>query len=550
MVDSGGMERAWRGYVLAVVSAILLNLPFPMAGPTPVWRTFFGWVGAVPLLMALLGEEREGERRYFRRSFLLGWACGVVWYGVNCYWIYQTMYLYGGLPAGISAGILLLFSVIMGLYFGLFGWCVGLVRRGTGRAWPALAAAPFLWTAIDLLGAHLIKVPWDQMGYSQIANYWLDGLAPWTGVYGITFVLIAVNAAIAGGVLAGGWRRWGWIGGGVAAACVLQAGVTRAPAPAPAEATAVLLQENLSVQEDNGWAGRAWDSHTALFEHASEVRCTPYLAGMPEMGARMRAPMCAGMPRPDLIVWPEAPTPFRENDARFRGVMRDLTMATGAPVIAGNIAADVRPGHTDFYNAATVFGTDGGIVGRYEKVHLVPWGEYIPFQNFFAFAHRLTGNAGDFTHGWRRMTFRLGGHDYGIFICYESIFADEVRQFVEMGAEVLVNISDDGWYGDTSAPWQHLNMARMRAVENRRWLLRDTNTGVTAAIDPYGRLTMSAPRHVFTSLAVRYGFRDDMTFYTLHGDVFSGLCGIISLAMLARGVRGLAQRQKRARTAT
>jgi apolipoprotein N-acyltransferase len=203
----------------------------------------------------------------------------------------------------------------------------------------------------------------------------------------------------------------------------------------------------------------------------------------------------------------------------------------------GNIAIDQRHGHTDFYNAASVFTADGNLLGRYEKIHLVPWGEYIPFQRFFSFAHRLTGNAGDLTHGSRRTVFRVKGHTYGIFICYESIFASEVRQFAENGAQVLVNISDDGWYGDTSAPWQHLNMARMRAIENRRWLLRDTNTGVTTAIDPYGRLTMSAPRHVFTSLAARYGFRDDLTFYTRYGDLFAMACGIISIAVLARSVR-------------
>jgi apolipoprotein N-acyltransferase len=199
----------------------------------------------------------------------------------------------------------------------------------------------------------------------------------------------------------------------------------------------------------------------------------------------------------------------------------------------------VRPGHVDLYNAATVFAPDGALLGRYAKIHLVPWGEYIPFQSFFSFAHGITHNAGRFTHGWRRSVFRVKGHRYGIFICYESIFADEIRQFALNGAEVLVNISDDGWYGDTSAPWQHLNMARMRAIENRRWLLRDTNTGVTAAIDPYGRLTQSAPRHVFTSLAVQYGSRDDLTFYTRYGDVFALACGILSIAMLAGGVRRL-----------
>jgi apolipoprotein N-acyltransferase len=204
----------------------------------------------------------------------------------------------------------------------------------------------------------------------------------------------------------------------------------------------------------------------------------------------------------------------------------------------------VRGTHVDLYNAASVFAPDGALLGRYAKIHLVPWGEYVPFAKFFSFAHGLTRNAGRFTHGWKRSVFRLNGHHYGIFICYESIFADEIRQFVVNGAEVLVNISDDGWYGDTSAPWQHLNMARMRAVENRRWLLRDTNTGVTAAIDPYGRITESAPRHEFTSLAVRYGFNDDLTFYTRFGDVFALVCGILSIATLARATRLLIERRQ------
>ncbi len=125
-------------------------------------------------------------------------------------------------------------------------------------------------------------------------------------------------------------------------------------------------------------------------------------------------------------------------------------------------------------------GADGARVGRYDKIHLVPFGEYVPFQNLLFFAHKLTGRVSSFTRGDERKVFRLNGHRYGVFICYESVFADEVRQFAQLGAEVLVNISDDGWYGDTSAPWQHLNMARMRAIENRRWILRDTNNGVTA----------------------------------------------------------------------
>ena len=142
-----------------------------------------------------------------------------------------------------------------------------------------------------------------------------------------------------------------------------------------------------------------------------------------------------------------------------------------------------------------------------------------------------------FTRGTERKTFLLdtqngGSHRYGVFICYEAVFADEVRQFARLGAEVLVNISDDGWYGDTSAPWQHLNMARMRAIENRRWILRDTNTGVTAVIDPYGRVRQSIPRHQTDALPAEFAFRDDITFYTAHGDVFAWLCAILSLGVV------------------
>ena len=535
---------------LAGLSAVLLNLCFPLAGPLPEWRSIFAWVGAAPLLVALLTCE-EGKRPLVR-GFLTGWCFGVPWYAVNCYWIYQTMYLYGGLPEPVSVGILLLFSLIMGLYYGLFGWLIAFARRSSDGMAAPLVLAPFLWTAIDLLGAHLIRVPWDQLGYSQVSNAALSSIAPWTGVYGITFLLLVVNALLAAGIVLG-QRKW-WLAG-VGLVVVLEGGLLWHPAAAPTLATAVLLQENLNVQQDNAWAGSIWDPktgryvdewdvNTGHFVELSKHTCTPYIAGMPEMGAPVVTPDCNGAAAASLILWPEAPSALTEHDSRFLELMQRMTTATHAAAIVGNAAADVRPGHVDLYNAASVFAPDGALLGRYAKIHLVPWGEYIPFQSFFSFAHGITHNAGRFTHGWRRSVFRVKGHRYGIFICYESIFADEIRQFAVNGAEVLVNLSDDGWYGDTSAPGQHLNMARMRAIENRRWLLRDTNTGVTTAIDPYGRLTQSAPRHVFTSLAVHYGFRDDLTFYTRYGDVFALACGILSLAMLAGGVRRMIERRR------
>ena len=169
----------------------------------------------------------------------------------------------------------------------------------------------------------------------------------------------------------------------------------------------------------------------------------------------------------------------------------------------------------------------------------MPFGEYVPARRLLFFARQLTQNLEDTGRGEARKTFRIGGHRYGIFICYESVFADEVRQFTRLGAEVLVNVSDDGWYGDTSAPWQHLNMARMRAIENRRWILRDTNNGTTAAIDPYGRVRQSIPRHAVDALPAEFGFSGELTFYTVHGDVLAEVCAAISLLVLAWPARKL-----------
>ena len=528
------MLSLFKRCLMGVLSAFLLNLPFPIAGPAAPWRTAFAFVGAVPLLYALVSPENVRANRYLSSSFLVGWLTGILWYGINCYWIYQTMFLYGGLPPAVAAGILVLYSLILGLYFGLFAWMVA-VSRNTFGSTVSLFLAPFLWVATDLLASLFTKVPWDQLGYAQVGNLLLTRIAPFTGVYGITFVLICVNVIFVRALIADRARwRVGFAVFAFLAAFILQSGYLLHPPAAPTQATAVLLQENLSVQQSNRWQGAEWDQNVALYVDASQRTCGPAIMGMPETEALLIDPSCPSVTaKPDIIAWPEAPSPFHEGDPRFHDLMKTLTSVTHAPVIVGNLAIDFdRRGDPSFYNAATFVAPNGAFVGRYNKVHLVPWGEYVPFKEFFSFAGHLTRQVGDMTHGWRRNLFATGGHKFGVFICYESIFGDEVRLFAKEGADVFVNISDDGWYGDTSAPWQHLNMARMRAIENRRWLLRDTDTGVTTVIDPYGRLTASAPRHIFTSLAARYGYRSDKTYYTVHGNVFAHLCGIITLLAL------------------
>jgi apolipoprotein N-acyltransferase len=314
-------------------------------------------------------------------------------------------------------------------------------------------------------------------------------------------------------------------------------GIYLAPPDAPTTATAVLIQPNLDVGTDNRWDGPGeWDRHIAEFTRIAGENCKTYIAGIPQTGAPQGEIVCPPYAtHPNLVVWPESPAPFEESDPRFQHALIGIAHSAQAPLVVGNIGADLSADGqlSSYYNSGLVVGSDGSRVGRYDKIHLVPFGEYIPFQNLLSFAHKLTGRVSSFTRGGEHKVFRLNGHRYGVFICYEAVFADEVREFSQLGAEVLVNISDDGWYGDTSAPWQHLNMLRMRAIENRRWILRDTNNGVTASIDPYGRVRQSIPRHAVDALPAEYGFRSDVTYYTAHGDVFAWLCVIAGFGIIA-----------------
>lgn len=517
--------------LLALLSAILLDLPFPIAGPLPPWRAVFGWVALVPLLVAVLRPDSVNSRRYLWQSALAAYLGGVLWYVLNCYWIYQTMtqYAQGVSPAG-GVGILILFSLVLGLYFGFFGLVLAFLRRASGGILVPLAAAPFLWTAIELLAAHLTSVPWDQLGYSQVDNLLLTKLAPVTGTYGISFVLVAVNALFAAELLAKSIHTRVRIGAGaVLVVALLQLGSFTSRKPSPTSSYAVLLQPNLDVGTLNIWVGPVWDQKAAWIMERSSGTCSPAYVGVPVSGVPFTQPPCSqnALP-PGVVVWPEAQSPFLSDDPRLVGLMRTVATTAHAPIVAGMLGHDA----TGSYNSAVFTAPDGTILGRYDKIHLVPFGEYIPYRNLFFFAHKLTQQLVDLQRGNSRTVFRADGHSFGIFICYESIFASEIRPFALNGADVFVNISDDGWYGDTSAPWQHLNMARMRAIENHRWILLDTNNGITTTIDPLGRVTYSAPRNVETSLVARYGYESDLTFYTRYGDVFAYACGIIVIGAL------------------
>ncbi|MHB1744171.1 MAG: apolipoprotein N-acyltransferase [Acidobacteriaceae bacterium] len=531
-----GSKLSW---VLAAESGVLLVLPFPVAGPLPHWRAALAWIAFVPLLIALLVPRAGFGWRRLAQNTLIGYFCGILWYGGTCYWIESTMQLYGNLSPLAASILLVLFCLYLGLYFALFAFLVSLGQRATGSTVWTLISTPVLWVAVELARAHVTSFPWNQLGDSQIDNLLLTRLAPWTGAYGISFALMAGNCAVASFFLFRGWRaRLIPPILALALAAGLSKGYNLHVAQAATDATAMLLQPDLNVSGGNNWAGDEFDTQMQHFAALSEKACNPYYVGIPSSRTREIQPDCKS-PRPaaSVIVWPESPAPFEDGDARFRHWISALAEDAHASMIVGDIAVEREPGQagTAMYNASAFVASDGTFVGRYDKMHLVPFGEYTPFPELLSFAGSLTDQVGHMTPGKRRVVFAADGRRYGVFICYESIFADEVRQFVKLGAGVLVNISDDGWYGDTSAPWQHLNMSRMRAIENDRWLLIDTNSGVTAVIDPHGQVVQSAPRHVETSLLAHFNYMSRETFYTRHGDLFAWLCAIIAIVLAVDG---------------
>lgn len=530
---------------MAALSGVLQVLPFPIAGPVPVWRAAFCWIALLPLLWALTREQKQGRELTAGQSAALGYLCGFVWYLGNCYWIYQTMYLYGGLDKPVAAGILVLFCLYLGLYHALFGGLFGVLRSYFGVQ-ITLLLSPFLWVAVELARAHITSLPWDLLGISQVDNAALTRLAPITGAYGLSFVIALVNALWLVRIQIRERKHTRMILSivGVILVVAYVIGV-RSISVRPREratATATLVQENLEVGAAAKGPEPSTEELLKSFSYLSRYPGRKIYMGIPEKkGTPVVTFLPPAGPRDsNLIVWPESPAPFQEDDPQFRAAISALAQQAEAPVIVGNIAIERTSANARgyyLYNSAAFVTPQGEFVGRYNKMHLVPFGEYVPFKQLFFFAQNLLHEAGTFDSGGTRTLFSVNGHRYGTFICYESIFADEVRQFVRNGADVLINISNDGWYGDTSAPWQHLNMVRMRAIENHRWILRATNTGVTASVDPQGRVVEAAPRHVRTSVRVGFGYEQDLTFYAAHGDWFAWLCAAVTSAALGLSLR-------------
>jgi apolipoprotein N-acyltransferase len=417
------------------------------------------------------------------------------------------MNVYGGLSLPLAVLVFVLFVAVFAFHTALFA----LVLRRFMERWGARGlwlAAP-LWVAIELLQSGIIfgGFPWMLAGYALVPFAGLLQIVPWTGIYGLSFVLVGVNAVLALALR----RRDPILAGG---AMVLVTALVLVPAPVgeePQEGSFRVRIVQTHIPIDYPWGGA---------EEASLLD---------ELGALSAAGSGAGEPGPDLLVWPETPGPFRlAPGAGFRLRMEALARELDAHVLVGYIDfRDEMP-----TNSAGLLSPEGDQVSRYDKIHLVPFGEYVPLRRVFFFAESLVRQVGDFAPGTEYTISPFRGRRIAATICYEDVFPALMRQFTRRGAQAIVNITNDGWFGSSSAPYQHLRMAIVRAVENRRYLIRAANTGISAVIDPYGRVVSATALGERTTLEGVVGYRTDLTFYVRFGNVFALTAALATLVGL------------------
>ncbi len=471
------------------------------------------WVALAPLLVAL-SEARSGGH-----GFRLGYLAGAVSSVGIVYWTALVVVQFGGLGTPAGTAIMLLLCLALALFPSLFGWTVARWARDHGPA--ALLLAPVAWVATEILRAHtLFDFSWCLLGYSQAANLAILQNARWGAVYGVSFLVAATSAVLAFVVVerrAG--RRWSTALAGAAVlgvAWMYGEWVLARPVPETGRVRVGLVQASI-LQEDKWDAARAWenvDRHVRLTTEAAD------------RGAR-------------LVVWPESALPFLfDRTPNVASQLRQLVAERHLYLLFGNDDREEGSGPDDrIWVGAKMLDPSGALALRYHKMRLVPFGEYVPLQSVFTlggrFSAKLVQEVGSFTPGTELSIGRVDGHPLGAFICYEAIFPDLARGFVDRGAELLVNITNDGWYGRTSAPYQHFAMAVFRAVENERYLVRAANTGITAVVDPRGRVVESTELFERRAIVRDVPFVSTTTFYARHGDVFAWACLGAAVALTA-----------------
>jgi len=469
---------------LSLLSALLLVTIFPRFD-----FRILAPIALTPLLIALARTPHGWQR------FTYGWAAGILYWFLVCTWIQFVLEVYGGMGRWGGWASFFLFAILKGLHLAFFSWLAGpLMQRS--YAIPAVAA---LWTGLERTHA-TFGFAWLDLGNAAIDMSVPLRLAPFLGVYGISFVFAMLAVGLACVILRQPRMRLLPL-----LALPLLWLLPSLPEHLAANDTALVVQPN--VDPDLQW--------TTLMQANIEQQLS--------LLSRIPAP---------LVIWPELPAPlYYYDDPEFREATSQIARAHGYFLFS---TIGYTPTHQPM-NSAILLGPNGLEIGRYDKVNLVPFGEFVP--PLFSFVNRITQEAGDFVPGRQIKVLPAAGHRLGVFICYESAFPDFVRQFSRKGADVLVNLSNDAYFGRSDAREQHLLLVRMRAVENRRFIVRSTNNGITAVIDPSGRIISRLPSYQQIGALMRYGAVQSTTFYARHGDWFAWSCLAVGLVMAGWNLR-------------
>jgi apolipoprotein N-acyltransferase len=494
------MNLSWyTRALLALASGAALALSFPNYN-----LTLLAWVAITPLILASCGSRPAVSPLY-------GFLHGLVFYPVCLPWIDVVMHQYGNVNSLESAGILGLIAIVGGILCSFFSWGVALASRKSRPL--ACLLAPLLWVTVEFVRGHLpiISFPWNLAGYAASGNIAMVQLTTVTGIWGLSFVVSAYSALVAYAILTGAQRVWKTVIVTTAVLLLVAFGGYHFVPRATPQYVAHLVQTNFAQSYDYppDW----------MLTHAGDLDQLEQIS------------VDAAKREPGLIVWPEVPAPFTFHDPAFVARAARLAQSANAYLLVGIVDWKAESGKWIATNSAVLLNPSGARVFTYDKIHLVPFGEYVPLRRWLTFAGKLTADIGDFTPGNAYRVGELPGGSFGTFICYEGTFPNLVRQFTKNGAELLINMSNDGWFGRSSAPAQHLMMERVRAVENRRWLLRDTNNGFTVDVDPYGRIVAALPTDIRGQLDAPYSFRSEMTPYARFGDWFAWLSIILSFAL-------------------
>ncbi len=451
-----------------------------------------------PLIVAVSVGAAGGGAARARHAFMLGLLAGLIYFTGTVYWTSGVMARFGGLAFPLAMGIAGLLVAYLALFPALFALGLHLLVARNGRSWIRLA--PAVWVASEYGRLALFGgFPWVLLGYSQVTVLPLAQLASVTGVFGLSALMAASATAAAWPVLTAGSRRW--VAPAVVACLVAGLAFWGHQRIADGELATTGKALRVGIVQGNVDQGIKWDPARADEIFARYLRLTGQVA---DQGAR-------------LVLWPESSTPFYFEQGAESQILRELARRRSLQLLIGSDQWE-QATPPRIYNAAFLINTDGTTGGVYRKVHLVPFGEYVPLRGLLFFAKPLVEAVSDFAPGSEVNTLPVDGARLSTAICYEVVYPGIIREGVQNGSALLTTITNDAWFGRSSAPWQHFAMAAMRAVEQGRYLVRAANTGISGVVDPYGRVMFQGGLFVEGAWTADVRLIEGKTIYGQTGD--------------------------------